>query len=92
MYIHKQLEFKLRNIFNNIDIFNNEIETCSVEIINSKSRSFVVTDVYRPPKADIKVFENYCKDFLKKKWKQQNSFYGSNENNSNQSNANSNCN
>ena len=27
IYIHKQLEFKLRN---NIDIFNNEIETCSV--------------------------------------------------------------
>ena len=27
IYIHKKLEFKLRN---NIDIFNNEIETCSV--------------------------------------------------------------
>ena len=34
IYIHKQLEFKLRN---DIDIFNSEIETCSVEIINSKS-------------------------------------------------------
>ena len=64
IYIHKQLEFKLRN---DIDIFNNEIETCSVEIINSKSRNFVVTGVYRPPKGDIKVFKNYCKDFLKKK-------------------------
>ena len=31
IYIHKQLEFKLRNYF-----FNNETETCSVEIINSK--------------------------------------------------------
>ena len=30
IYIHKQLEFKLRN---DIDIFSNEIETCSVEII-----------------------------------------------------------
>ena len=40
---------------------------CSVEIINSKSRNFVVTGVYRPPKGDIKVFKNYCKDFLKKK-------------------------
>ena len=37
IYIHKQLEFKLRN---DIDIFNNEIETCSVEIINSKSSQF----------------------------------------------------
>ena len=26
-----------------------------------------VTGVYRPPKGDIKVFKNYCKDFLKKK-------------------------
>ena len=64
IYIHKQLDFKLRN---DIDIFNNEIETCFVEIINSKSRNFVVTGVYRPPKGDIKVFKNYCKDFLKKK-------------------------
>ena len=64
IYMHKHLEFKLRN---DIDIFNNETETCSVEIINSKSRSFVVTSVYRPPKGDIKVFKNYCKDFLKKK-------------------------
>ena len=35
IYIHKQLEFKLRN---DIDIFNNDIETCSIEIINSKSQ------------------------------------------------------
>ena len=34
-------------------------------MINSKSR--IVTGVYRPPKGDIKVFKNYCKDFLKKK-------------------------
>ena len=64
IYIHKQQECKLRN---DIDISNNKTETCSVEIIYSKSRNFVVTDVYRPPKGDIKVFENYCKDFLKKK-------------------------
>ena len=63
-YIHKQLEFKLRN---DIDIFNNEIRTCSVEIITSKSRNFVVTGVYRPPKGDVKVFKNYYEDFLKKK-------------------------
>ena len=53
IYIHKHLEFKLRN---DIDVFNNEIETCSVEIINSKSINFVVTVVYRPPKGDKKVF------------------------------------
>ena len=54
IYRHKQLEFKLRN---DIDIFSNKIETCSVEIINSKSRNFVVTGVYRPPKRDIKVLK-----------------------------------
>ena len=52
IYIHKQLEFKLRN---DIAFFNNVIETCSVEIINSKSRAFVATGVYRPLKSDVKV-------------------------------------
>ena len=64
IYIHKQLGFKLRN---DTDIFNSEIKICFVEIINSKSRNVVVTGVYRPPKGYIKVFKNYCKDFLKKK-------------------------
>ena len=62
--VHKQLKFKLRN---DVDIFNNEIETCSLEIINSKSRNVVGTSVYRPPEGDTKLFKNYCKDFLKKK-------------------------
>ena len=53
-------------MWNDIDVFNNEIETCSVEIINSKSRNFV-TGVYRPPKGDKKVFKNYGNDFLKAK-------------------------
>ena len=43
IYIHQQLESMLRN---DIDIFNNEIETCSVQIINRKSKNFVVTGVY----------------------------------------------
>ena len=41
IYIYKQLKFKLTN---DIDIFNNQIETCSVEIINSKSRNLVVSE------------------------------------------------
>ena len=64
IYIHKQLEFKLKN---DIYIFNNEIETCSVEIISSKSKNFVVIDVCRLSKGDVNVFKNYCKYFLKKK-------------------------
>ena len=42
IYINKQLKFKLTN---DIDIFNNQIETCSVEIINSKSRNLVVSGI-----------------------------------------------
>ena len=64
IYIHKQLEVKVKN---DIDIFNNEIKRRSVEIINSKSRNFVVTGVYRLPKGHIEAFKNYCKDLLKKK-------------------------
>ena len=64
IYIHRQLKLKLRN---DIDIFNNKTETCSVEIINSKTRDFLVTGVCRPPKGDTVVFKNYCKDFLEKK-------------------------
>ena len=72
--IHKKLEFKLRNY---IDIFNNETKTCSAEIINSKSRNFVVTGIYRAPKGDIKVFKNYCTDFLKEKSESSKTvFYG----------------
>ena len=41
IYTNKQLKFKLTN---DIDIFNNQIETCSVEIINSKSRNLVVSE------------------------------------------------
>ena len=41
-YINKELKFKLTN---DIDIFNNEIETRSVEIINSKSRNLVVSGI-----------------------------------------------
>ena len=72
--IHKKLEFKLRN---DIDVFNNETKTCSVEIINSKSRNFVITGIYRALKGDIKVFKNYYTDFLKKKSESRKTvFYG----------------
>ena len=67
IYIRKQLKFKLRN---DIDIFNNKIESCSVEIINSKSRNFVGSGVHRLSKGDIKVFKTYSRDFLKKRCKQ----------------------
>ena len=51
---------------NNTDIFSDKVKTCSVKIVNSKSKKFIVTGVYRPPKGDVKVFRNYCKYFFKK--------------------------
>ena len=44
---------------NDIDLFNDELETCSAEIVNRKSKNFTATGIYRPPKQDIKVFRNY---------------------------------
>ena len=64
--MHKHLEFELRNDFDDM-MSNKEIEPCSAEIINSKSGNLIATVVYRPPKGDIKVFKNYCRDFLKNK-------------------------
>ena len=61
VYIHKQLELKLRNY---VDIFNDEIETCSVEFLSSRSKSFTVPGIYRPPKRYTKVFWNYYKKFF----------------------------
>ena len=62
IYTHKQLECKVRN---DIDIFNNGIETSSVEIINFKFCQSVVTGIYRPPKGDIKTFKNLLQRFTK---------------------------
>ena len=37
--------FKVRN---DIDLFNDNIETASVEIISNKSKKIIISDNYRP--------------------------------------------
>ena len=64
IYIHNSLDFKIRN---DIDKFDDDLETCSVEIVNSKSKNFIITGIFRPPKSDVKLLKNYCKNLLKKK-------------------------
>ena len=63
MYIHKSLKFNLRDY---IDIFNESVETLSIEILNKKSRNIVNTAAYHPPKGNNKLSKDFCKDFLNK--------------------------
>ena len=64
IYIHNSLDFKIRN---DIDKFDDDLETCSIEIVNSKSKNFIITGIYRPTKSDVKLLKDYCKNLLKKK-------------------------
>ena len=54
IYINKSIHFKIRN---DIDLFNDEIETASVEIVNNNLKNFIITGIYRPPKGNIKFFK-----------------------------------
>ena len=64
IYIHKSIHFKVRN---DVHLFNDEIETASVEIVNNNLKNFIITGIYRPPKGNIKFFKGYCKELLSKK-------------------------
>ena len=64
MLIYSQnLKFNVRD---GIDIFNESVETLSIEILSKKSRNIVIAAVYRPPKGNNKLFKGFCKDFLNK--------------------------
>ena len=58
LYFHKSLKFNLRD---NIDIFNESVETLSIEILNKISRNIVIATTYRPPKGN----DNYLRIFAK---------------------------
>lgn len=45
-------------------MFNDEIEACSIEILNKIISCYWC---YGPPKANLKVLNNYCIYFLSKK-------------------------
>ena len=64
MLIYSQnLKFNVRD---GIDIFNESVETLSIEILSKKSRNIVIAAVYRPLKGNNKLFKDFCKDFLNK--------------------------
>ena len=61
--INKKLKFKVSD---DIDEFNEPVETLSIEILNKKSRNIVITAAYHPPKGNNKLFKEFCKDLLNK--------------------------
>ena len=64
IYINKSIHFK---VINDVDLFNDEIEPASVEIVNNNLKNFVITGIYRPPKGTIEFFKDYCKELLSRK-------------------------
>ena len=64
IYTHKSIYFKIKN---DVDLFNDEIETASVEIFNNNLKNFIITGIYRPPKDNIKFFKDYREELLSKK-------------------------
>ena len=64
MHIYSQsLKFNIRD---DIDIFNESLETLPIEILNKKSQNIVITAAYHPPKGNNKLIKDFCKDFLNK--------------------------
>ena len=63
IYVHKSFKFGVRD---DIDMFNESVETLSIEILNKKSRNIIITAAYRPPRGNNKIFKDFCKDFLHK--------------------------
>ena len=64
IYIHESLKFNVRD---DIDIFNESVETLPIEILNKKSPDIVITPAYRSPKGNKKLFTDFCKGSLSNK-------------------------
>ena len=47
IYIHKRLKFNVRD---DINVFNESVETLSIEILNKKLRKIVLAAAFHPPK------------------------------------------
>ena len=55
MFIRNDLNFKLRN---DLDKFDSDIETLSIEIENRNSKNIVLSGTYRPPRGNTNSFKN----------------------------------
>ena len=61
VYIYKNLKFNIRD---DIDIFNESVQTQSIEILNKKTKYFNYS--YPPPSQAKKInnlYKDFCKDF-----------------------------
>ena len=63
IFIRKDLNFNLRN---DLDKFDNDIETLTIEIINEKAKNIVVSGIYRPPRGNINNFKDHLKIIMSK--------------------------
>ena len=63
MFIRNDLNFKLRN---NLDKFDSDIETLSIEIENRNSKNIVLSGIYRPPRGNINSFKDHLKTIMSK--------------------------
>ena len=63
MFIRNDLNFKLRN---DLDKFDSDIETLTIEIENRNSKNIVLSGIYRPPQGNINSFKDHLKTIMSK--------------------------
>ena len=63
MFIRSDLNFKLRN---DLDKFDSNVETLSIEIENRNSKNIVLSGIYRPPRGNINSFKDHLKTIIRK--------------------------
>ena len=63
IFIRNDLNFKLRN---DLDKFDSDIETLSIEIENRNSKNIVLSGIYRPPRSNINSFKDHLKTVMSK--------------------------
>ena len=63
MFIRNDLNLKLRN---DLDKFDSDIETLSIEIENRNSKNIVLSGIYRPPRGNINSFKDHLKTIMSK--------------------------
>ena len=61
IYIHKSLKFNVRD---DINVFNESVETLTIEILNKKLRNIVLVAAFHPFKGNIRLLKNFYKGFL----------------------------
>ena len=60
-FIHNSLTFNKRS---DLCINNNDIESLTIEIVNTNSKNIIVNTTYRQPAGNVKVFEDALKKIL----------------------------